>query len=76
MLRTPDVTFNYRLIRQKRKKLGITQVALAEVVGVSQCMISRIENGDLSPGFKMAIAITSALGLTINDLLVEEAESA
>lgn len=76
MLRTPDVTFNYRLIRQKRKKLGITQVALAEVVGVSQGMISQIENGDLSPGFKTAIAITSALGLTINDLLVEEAESA
>ena len=75
-MQATELRFNYHLIRLKRKQLGITQAALAKATGVSQGMISRIENGDLSPGFRTAITITTALELTLNDLLVEGAESA
>jgi predicted transcriptional regulator len=36
-------------IKRKRKKLGISQKRLAELVGVSQPLIARIESGTLDP---------------------------
>ena len=36
-------------IKKRRKKLGITQKELAELVGVSQPMIARIESGSIDP---------------------------
>lgn len=76
MTSTVNFSFNYHRIRQKRKYLGITQVSLAEIVGVSQGMISQIESGELSPGFKTGIAIMLALELTLEDLLSDKVDSA
>ena len=36
-------------LKKMRKKVGLTQTALAENAGVSQPLIARIESGDLNP---------------------------
>jgi len=49
-------------IRRRRKKLGITQKKLAELVGVSQPLIARIESGDLDPKLSLVRRIFEVLG--------------
>jgi len=49
-------------IKRKRKKLGITQKKLAELVGVSQPLIARIESGDLDPKLSLVKRIFEVLG--------------
>jgi len=48
-------------IRELRKKLGITQNALARMSGVSQSLIAKIESGRLDPAYSKATAIIAAL---------------
>ncbi|AIY90276.1 CBS domain-containing protein [Geoglobus acetivorans] len=49
-------------IKRRRKKLGITQKKLAELVGVSQPLIARIESGDLDPKLSLVKKIFEVLG--------------
>jgi len=49
-------------IKRRRKKLGITQKKLAELVGVSQPLIARIESGDLDPKLSLVKRIFEVLG--------------
>lgn len=48
-------------IKRRRKKLGITQKRLAELVGVSQPMIARIESGTVDPKLSLVRKIFRAL---------------
>ena len=52
-------------IRQERKKLGITIEQLANNVGVSQGLISQIENGQTSPSLETLWKISSYLQIPI-----------
>jgi len=54
--------FEIEEIKRKRKKLGITQKKLAELVGVSQPLIARIESGDLDPKLSLVKKIFEVLG--------------
>lgn len=54
--------FEIEEIKRKRKKLGITQKKLAELVGVSQPLIARIESGDLDPKLSLVKRIFEVLG--------------
>ena len=54
--------FEIEEIRRRRKKLGITQKKLAELVGVSQPLIARIESGDVDPKFSLIKRIFDVLG--------------
>uniref|UniRef100_A0A7C3YF70 CBS domain-containing protein n=1 Tax=Geoglobus ahangari TaxID=113653 RepID=A0A7C3YF70_9EURY len=54
--------FEIEEIRRRRKRLGITQKKLAELVGVSQPLIARIESGDVDPKFSLVKKIFEVLG--------------
>ncbi len=48
-------------IKRRRKKLGISQKKLAELVGVSQPLIARIESGDIDPKLSLVKKIFKVL---------------
>ncbi len=48
-------------IKRRRKKLGISQKKLAELVGVSQPLIARIESGDIDPRLSLVKKIFKVL---------------
>jgi transcriptional regulator with XRE-family HTH domain len=50
-----------RSVRQRRKQKRLTQSALAEAVGLSTDMISRIERGTISPSIETVEALARAL---------------
>lgn len=54
-----------------RKEKKLTQAQLAELVGVSQAHISRLENGDDSASLKLIYEIASALKVQPSDLFEE-----
>ena len=64
---------NLRL-RAARAAKGLSQQALAELVGASRQTINAIEQGDYNPTIRLCIAICRALGKTLDDLFWEEEE--
>ena len=56
-------------IRYHRKRLGLTQLALAERVGVSVQAISKWETNTGLPDITMAVPLARALGTTTDELL-------
>lgn len=55
-------------IREERVSRGVSLRTLAAEVGVSASMISQIENGKSQPSVSTLYAITSALGVSIQDV--------
>lgn len=55
-------------LRSVRESKGMSQTVLAEMVGVRQATISRIEKGVNDPSIKVANAIAKALGVEIVEL--------
>lgn len=55
-------------VREARLRRGLTLRALAGEVGVSASMISQIETGKTQPSVSTLYAITSALGISIQDV--------
>ena len=53
-------------IIQRRKKLGISQQKLADMISVPQSTIARIETEIVSPKLETIILITNALNITID----------
>ncbi|WP_420114826.1 substrate-binding domain-containing protein [Pseudactinotalea sp.] len=53
------------LIREARKRAGLTQRALADLVGTSQPMIARYESGAISPTIGSLERILAAMGSTL-----------
>ena len=58
-------------LREIRKHRGITQVQLAEIIGVEQSTISQWETGRAQPSLKIAVKIANALGCKVDDLIKE-----
>ncbi|MFP6746528.1 MAG: helix-turn-helix transcriptional regulator [Alphaproteobacteria bacterium] len=56
-------------IKVYRKYRGLTQKALAEIVGSKSIYISQIETGHHSPSLKLVGKIAKALDVTIDDLV-------
>lgn len=48
-------------VRALRKKLGLTQAAVAKAAGVSQPLVARIENGSVDPRLSTYAAVLEAL---------------
>ena len=48
-------------VRALRKKLGLTQSAVAQAAGVSQPLVARIENGTVDPRLSTYVAVLEAL---------------
>ena len=55
-----------------RKQRHLTQRELAERIGVTKTVISRVESGKHSPRLEMAYDIAKAIGLRLDIQLVEE----
>jgi DNA-binding XRE family transcriptional regulator len=57
-------------IAKIREQRGLTQVQLAELVGVNKFHISNIERGKASPSVKLLIKIANVLNVSVDDLLM------
>lgn len=55
-------------LKEARQAKGLSQVALAEMVGVSRNTISSIETGQFSPTAKLALILCIALDKKFEDL--------
>ena len=60
-------------IGELRRKLGLTQAALAEKAGVGVNTIARYERGEMQPSLKNAHVIARVLGCTEAELLSGQA---
>ncbi len=58
-------------IRAERAKRGISLRSLARSVGLSPSLISQIETGKCQPSVSTLYAITTALGVSVQDVLGE-----
>ena len=65
-------------VRTLRKKLNLTVADLASATGISSGMLSKIENGNISPSLASLQALAGALGIPLTALLrgFEERRSA
>lgn len=59
-------------ISELRKGLGLTQIALAEKLSVSNRAVSKWENGDGFPDVTILPILAEALGVTVDELLAGE----
>lgn len=62
-------------IRQRREEVGVTLRALAERIGVSASLISQVENGKVMPSVGTLYAIVNELGISLDELFLNGAES-
>ncbi len=62
------------LVRAWREHLGLTQSRLASLAGMKQSSIARIERGESRPRRATLEKLARAMGLTPEQLLIEEAE--
>lgn len=51
-----------RILRERRKKLGLSQVKLAELSGKTQSQIARMEQGVGDPHISSVVEVSRALG--------------
>ena len=56
-------------VRRLRAVKGITQEQLAKSIGITQAMVTRIENGSKLPGIETVIAIADFFQCSIDTLL-------
>lgn len=57
-----------------RKAAGLSQAALAERAGITQGMVSMMEDGSRTPSLTVAKGIAEALNTTIDELLKEDTD--
>lgn len=55
-----------------RMEKNLSQLQLAEQVGVTRQTIGMIEAGEFNPSLRLCVSICRALGCTLNDLFWEE----
>lgn len=55
-----------RLIKQKRKELGLTQKQLAKIIHTSQQAIARYETQKAEPSLEILQALSEALGVPLS----------
>ncbi|HST36998.1 MAG TPA: helix-turn-helix transcriptional regulator [Allosphingosinicella sp.] len=55
-------------LRDLRGERGLTQAALAELVGVSRKTINTVENGVFVPSTLLALKLARALGVPVEEI--------
>lgn len=58
-------------IRRRRNELGISQLVMAQELGVDQAAVSRSESGDRSLGLGEALLWLETLGMHESEILAE-----
>lgn len=59
-------------IRSRREELGLTQPELADKAKASQPYISRLEKGEIRPSMQKLLDLSSALNMSIDEMLKDE----
>lgn len=59
-------------VRDRRKELGISQEAMADLVGIDRTYASQIERAVANPSLEVLASISEALGLDLIDLLQDQ----
>jgi len=62
------VTTLLNSLKQDRERLGLTQAALAERIGVSRKTVNTVENGVFVPSTILALKLAQALGRPVEAL--------
>ena len=62
-----------KFIAQRRKNAGLTQIQLAEKLGITDRAVSKWENGKAMPDSSIMLELCDLLKITVNDLLSGEA---
>jgi transcriptional regulator with XRE-family HTH domain len=60
-----------RRVRQLRRAAGLTQEQLAERAGITWHYVSAIERGARSATFDTLLSLSSALGVTLSELVLD-----
>lgn len=63
------------LVREARKRVGLTQRELADRLGTTQSAIARLENRRSTPSFDTVFRAVRACGLDLDIMLVERDDS-
>ncbi len=64
-----------KFIAQQRKKQGLTQLQLAEKLGITDRAVSKWETGKSMPDVSIITDLCKELGVTVNDLIIGEVVS-
>ena len=64
------------LVREARRRAGLTQRELAERAGTTQSAIARLEGGHTSPSFETVLSLVRACGLNLSMRIVDQDDSA
>lgn len=57
-------------LKEERKRVGLTQLAIAKKLGISESFYNQIENGKRRLTLKMALDIAAILKRTPNELFL------
>ena len=60
------------IVRVHRSENGWSQLELATRAGLDRKTVNRIENGRFSPSVETLLAVSNALGVSVNTLLGEK----
>jgi transcriptional regulator with XRE-family HTH domain len=63
------------LVREARKRAGLTQRGLAEKAGTTQSAIARLESGRTRPAFDDVLRLVRLCGFDLDIMLVERDDS-
>jgi transcriptional regulator with XRE-family HTH domain len=63
------------LVREARRRAGLTQRELAEKAGTTQSALARLEAGRTSPSFDLVLKLVRLCGLDLDIMLVERDDS-
>lgn len=61
------------VLRKARKNRGVTQIQLAEKLGVTQATVARYEKGIMTPEVRRITQIAKVLGVSVQELFEEKA---
>lgn len=61
-----------KFISEQRKKIGLTQMQLAEKLNITDRAVSKWETGKAMPDSSLMLPLCDLLGITVNDLLSGE----
>lgn len=62
----PSSTIFGQRVRERRNHLGLSQSALADVIGVNRRVIGELERGKASVQLGIALRVAEALGLDVD----------
>jgi transcriptional regulator with XRE-family HTH domain len=65
-----------QIVRESRRRAGLTQRRLAELAGVSQSLLARIEGGEVHPTFDRLLGLVRACGFDLDVRVVPLDEDA